>query len=480
MPLFKLKKTTVIHIGKAGGGTVRAIYEALGIKFKQIHALTKHSFANTKDNVFLVTIRDPVDRFESAFNWRGRLVCRSNDNRERKDHFPETEENIEIFCKKNENIIENRYGLNVNHLAEALCDEEEREYASKIPHIKDSITDYIGDIMKKRGRSKFKFMVLEHGYDFVSQILGALKVAAKIRIEEGESIPENITNHLFNDEAFDFSSLLQHSSKGATFQKISALGSCCVAKYHKKDYELLEHLHEEGGVVCDGRARDECVHALKSIVERRSVYYKSDLGCQEIVGETAFPWVMPTQSPMSESISASVSLTESTSLHPTMSPLNHERSSSTSSIPTKISSTSNTDEIENNASSSSSQTESTSLRPTTNPVSYTNFATSTETPSKSDSNQIAYDPSANPRMPFLPPITHSHSSSSTLVPTGSPIGSISISSSPTFSTNVIEITSTIATHSQFAPPKIITNQFSIFLLIYLSGLLMFVKKLYYR
>lgn len=285
-------------MGKAGGGTVRAVFEALKIKFIQIH-VAKNKYPRSlvdKGRMFLVTIRDPVDRFISAFNYIGRVYCHNNDTREvltkeNRIRYNLTEKGIQSMCKDDKNIIESRYNFNVNKFAEALCDEEEKKYVKMISHMKYSITDFLGTLLKEHDMSSFKFMIMEPEYDFLLQIKSALEVVVNMTQHEKQlEIPEPIQQYLYKNVPRNISEDYLHKSQSSTNtqinQPISNLGACCVARYYEKDYKLLEELYE-GGTVCDGRARNECMEALHSILERRTEFYNTieNHSCSHIAEE---------------------------------------------------------------------------------------------------------------------------------------------------------------------------------------------------
>ena len=63
-----------LHIGKAGGGMVSASLDASKIRNNQLHmapADCREGSPFFRHSELLVTLRDPVDRFVSAYNWRG-------------------------------------------------------------------------------------------------------------------------------------------------------------------------------------------------------------------------------------------------------------------------------------------------------------------------------------------------------------------------------------------------------------------------
>lgn len=90
-----------IHIGKCAGASVHYTLKDLKKKFKIVH-LEKPKIFQNKD--YLITIRDPIGRFVSGFNWKKERVVT---------------ENISSVASKNEysGFV---YWDNVNNLAENL------------------------------------------------------------------------------------------------------------------------------------------------------------------------------------------------------------------------------------------------------------------------------------------------------------------------------------------------------------------------
>ena len=67
------------HLGKAGGGTVRRRLELLRLRVHRFHPFPRHPLKGTTEVLF-ATVRDPVDRFVSAFNWRAAVLCGGPDD----------------------------------------------------------------------------------------------------------------------------------------------------------------------------------------------------------------------------------------------------------------------------------------------------------------------------------------------------------------------------------------------------------------
>ena len=229
-----------MHISKAGGGAVRTVFEALKIRFLQTHEAERKKHLAGKRNVFLVTIRDPVDMFESAFNFRTLAGYHCNNTRT-KTNF--SFNNLQFACKHIKiNYAKSRYNFNDNDLTEALCNKREREYAKQIGHMKYSLIDFIETLLQERERSSFEFIVKELGYDFLSQILSVIEVVVNMTKHEKRSeISEQMQNYFYRNKPLQVSNDYQHKSTTTEIvtEPISALGAFCIVRYYENDYKLL-------------------------------------------------------------------------------------------------------------------------------------------------------------------------------------------------------------------------------------------------
>ena len=61
-------KPTFLHIGKCGGRTIRSILSKNNLGVEIIHAKGKSLGGSPKK--IIIPVRDPIDRYVSAFNWR--------------------------------------------------------------------------------------------------------------------------------------------------------------------------------------------------------------------------------------------------------------------------------------------------------------------------------------------------------------------------------------------------------------------------
>ena len=114
-----------IHIGKCGGSTVGSELRSHNIKFTGIH-ITKVKYDSTKK--YIIVIRNPIQRFISAFNWRYDIVCykKLQQNRFKNEkNILNKYKNIDNLCqdlKLNQNIFNGNKnsGNYIHHLREDI------------------------------------------------------------------------------------------------------------------------------------------------------------------------------------------------------------------------------------------------------------------------------------------------------------------------------------------------------------------------
>jgi hypothetical protein len=128
MSIDNNQQINIIHIGKCGGSTIEKILTKNNIEFNKIH-ITKPIF--NKKYKYLITIRNPIDRFISAFNWRYKLVV-----------LDKIQENR--FEGEKDTLI--KYGC-VNNLAENITSFDINK--SYIHHIYEDINFYLDDFLGK-------------------------------------------------------------------------------------------------------------------------------------------------------------------------------------------------------------------------------------------------------------------------------------------------------------------------------------------
>jgi len=117
----------LIHIGKCGGSTVISMLKQNKIKYNKIH-ITKPIFNN--HDKYLIVLRNPIERFISAFNWRYKLVVIDKIQNKR---FIGEKEVLQKYKSVN-TLAENIREFNINE--------------TYIHHIKENISFYLDDFLK--------------------------------------------------------------------------------------------------------------------------------------------------------------------------------------------------------------------------------------------------------------------------------------------------------------------------------------------
>lgn len=280
------------HIGKAGGGTVDDILRRpadLGdpsswAQWKKAVVTHCHPNPCVKEWVpltdtgqgvgVIVVIRDPVDRFVSAFDWRALVSCTPGDRRKPSQGQPDDFQSSckgarDDFAKNEVKILHEVYKGDANALAESLCvrgpdtQKTARKHWRQIGHAQHTIADWLGG---KTGLERLKVcaidsrcpiitLPLEPHFDFVEMIKSGLSAAVASWSGAQRHRRGNI------------STVMLHSSVGnGHHSSLSPAGECCLAQEFHDEYPIIEWLAKVG---CRGDRAAECVAALTSMVDRR-------------------------------------------------------------------------------------------------------------------------------------------------------------------------------------------------------------------
>ena len=187
----------LIHIGKCGGTTVDSILAQNNIRHENIHV--KKPVFNSNDK-YLIIIRNPIDRFISAFNWRYKLSVLDK---------------IQGNRFLNEKNTLTKYNC-VNNFAENIANFDENK--TYIHHIHENINFYL--------------------YDF-------LKICKKENII-GIVTQENLEYDM--KQIFNISSDNIHKNKNKTVtdKYLSKIGYDLLKQHLRKDYECIHKLFAMG------------------------------------------------------------------------------------------------------------------------------------------------------------------------------------------------------------------------------------------
>jgi len=256
----------------------------------------KHNYGTTFKVIF-IDLRDPVDRFVSAFYWRQLVHCDpEGDEREpgtgrAANRHPDThctnEPDIE-YSDREMRVLYYDYNRDANELASALCSDDAAKSRraeldmEEIGHTKLSITDWIGRNNDFELYDGLAYpIVMEEPYDILAQVDEGLqwaynktrfegssafqrrkaKVAAKSCLERKRKLGQN--NNDTDDETGDN---LHSSSQSSNKKPLSKTNEACVANYFRSDYKILLQVQNR---FCQSTT---CVKAIQSILDRRAPY----------------------------------------------------------------------------------------------------------------------------------------------------------------------------------------------------------------
>jgi hypothetical protein len=191
----KRETCTLIHIGKCGGSTVARIFDQNRVSYRKQH-LKRVWF--DPDEKYVVCLRNPIERFVSAFHWRYKLVVvdKSQSNR-----FSGEKEVLERY-------------ESANKLAETIDTFDIRE--TYIHHIKEDIAYYISDFVENAKKKNIMGVITtEYLNDDVMKLFGIRNTFHENRNELEKPV-------------------------------LSPLARAKLREYLKRDYECINKLYKMG------------------------------------------------------------------------------------------------------------------------------------------------------------------------------------------------------------------------------------------
>ncbi|KAL7536421.1 hypothetical protein ACHAXR_008253, partial [Thalassiosira sp. AJA248-18] len=308
---------TFLHVGKGGGGTVE-----YSLKSNHIGVSKMHPFPNQKrieditknsqpPHTLIINIRDPVDRFVSAFRWRQVVLCSPGDKRQRGGAAWNDPHNRCITAKKEELMLRENYGSNPNVLAEALCEESPLhqkavEDYSLLMHgtpLADWLNIFIEPAVDKDydgGIQNFIALPLENRGHF-EQHIERLSLHL-LQMRYGNTTSSNILKQRPKIKETTSKGKAEHSSRNhsnSSEAALSQLGECCMVKHFQSDYQLIQTMllqthkvldrmntHPIIGNACkwgDGEQQKLCRSDLESLVSRRDKYFDWSTSCSKLL-----------------------------------------------------------------------------------------------------------------------------------------------------------------------------------------------------
>ncbi len=203
MPHKFEKEFILIHIGKCGGSTVVEELDIYGIKYINKH-VCKIEYEPEKR--YIIIIRNPIQRFISAFNWRYHLLKNKiQDN-------PDELDGLEKY-------------KSVNFLAEQLYDEND--------NLNNEINIFINKIYSYGHPSHVGMGI----YFYIGSFLKLCKKEDVIGVILTETLKEDM-KIIFNIDV----SIHEKKNKNCYDRTLSDLGYRNLKKYLKNDYECIEKL----------------------------------------------------------------------------------------------------------------------------------------------------------------------------------------------------------------------------------------------
>ncbi|KAL7540904.1 hypothetical protein ACHAXR_011346 [Thalassiosira sp. AJA248-18] len=332
------KSTIFFHIGKAGGGTVEHNLKKALVSYSLSHPIPALRFQQELQrpgglDTLIVNVRDPLDRFVSAFkwdlmrtcdrpsevpfNWR---CCRPNGAFGEKLRDEETVFLLQASCEmsfRREKILREKYNSDPNNLALALCgNDSSKDYQtasedySLIEH-GTKLTKWLDFLIgqnKDGGSSGIQNLVVlpmekQAGGEelFEEHIDGFILHLLQTRYG-----PELGTNIMQQVESKNKEGASRHSTSAISPPPLTTFGECCMTRYLEDDYRLIQTMlgKDYGDVIGGGgmtnvhpviykactswgttEQQQLCQSDLASMLKRRAIYLDRSRGtCSQMFG----------------------------------------------------------------------------------------------------------------------------------------------------------------------------------------------------
>ena len=222
----KLKnKFIFIHIGKTGGGTIG--YE---LRKHNIHYGVKHVFASkihyNPNKTYIISIRNPIKRFISAFNWRYYKIWILHKEKQW-NRFNGERDLLKKIGNVN-NLAENLYNQTSSLIAINFTGDPYNDSGHYIHQLKQDINWYIGDFL------------IDYENSINREDNPLIVIATETLIEDMKRLLNiTITIHDHNNNS---------TQKNTTMNIISDLGRNNLKKYLYKDYQCIDKLYQLGAI----------------------------------------------------------------------------------------------------------------------------------------------------------------------------------------------------------------------------------------
>ena len=236
-----------LHVGKAGGGTVREIIDSNNISdaFAVWHpsGVLTGSVSNAYNHI-LINVRDPVRRAVSAINWEFQVIFRQTCSHLRKSVGGDANKADKIYCATITEAIQNFSG-NANIIAEALGghmgDEKraEAEHLLKLcTHSKMSYADHVGGVenIRAMARGNVEIYVIVLGPGYTEQATYQInRIVRAVGLSPCEDFESNATTK----------KKWTHPT-GSNYTGMSEKAIDALAVYYSNDYPVISFLASIG------------------------------------------------------------------------------------------------------------------------------------------------------------------------------------------------------------------------------------------
>jgi len=292
---LSIPQAMFIHMGKAGGGNIDdQVKNKWRLHVDKIHPKITNGYPKPLLNkqAIWISLRDPVDRFLSAFYWRLIIFCdRKGDKRKISNinayKYPKE------YCRTGWNKSKEYYTLfhhydrDANNLAAAVCASYNTKNETAIQDIQNighvgkgqMITDWIPLKGANSTDNNTKYLkpdinifpiVLEHPFDLVAQVDDAVEWTYNIthfeeldKFKKRQQMAKAVThdNPQGNDDDNN-SGNTDHSS--STHKKsLTKINEACMTRFYSSEYDELQKIKDK---FCHTAT---CHDAIKSILLRQ-------------------------------------------------------------------------------------------------------------------------------------------------------------------------------------------------------------------
>ena len=271
-PQIRYEDALFLHVGKAGGGTVKyRMKHEWNVVIPHSHprphpAKIKHS------PLVLINIRDPIDRYASAIAFELAIMC-DIDGETRIFDIDSSESSLEhpdLYCQSNRpeeaEILFHKYKRDANYLAEMLYDEERgrevRDDLAVVEHAGNTLWQWMNFDWEPE---RLYPVVLERPLDMNDQVDDFVRWLHNHTSFEDDQAFAQRKRYVGQLDCAKVSDSpvesVQHSSGGHQAMSDKAIAN--LARFYFDDYILIQRLAKEACKTAD------CAMGLQSIVDRR-------------------------------------------------------------------------------------------------------------------------------------------------------------------------------------------------------------------